>query len=382
MHSHAHDAYVLDRNGSIAGLQRAVERLAKAGAGAVQILASTGNRWDVRDLDIALRNLSVPAFGGLFPGLIHEGCRLDEGTLVIGHPGSASVVVLEEEQYDSAATVDLLAALSASPSLAIYADATTDMSALAASVFEALGGTPSVYGGGAGCLDFVRRPVVITPEGLRQGASVLAALGLRAHVGLGHGWSPIGESMVITESVGPRVISLDWRPAVQSYLEVVGHHGGQHRLEAEFAAFAPRYPFILDGLAGEGVVRDPLRTTEEGHILFAGDMPAHATVRVATGDEKSMRQAASAARRDAMSLREAALAAEQPMAAQVGLTIDCISRALLQGPQLGEELRELQIAGTPQVGALTIGEFANAGSRLVRVHNKTCVLAIVECVSA
>jgi hypothetical protein len=360
----------IDEAGSVAGMRAAIDALVASGARCVQVLASVDNPWNVAEVDAALASLPVPAFGGLFPGLIHDGRSLAIGTLVIGHRQAPTIEVIAASDYERPETIERLARLRPAETLAIYIDATTPVGALVGSVFEALGGGAAAYGGGAGALDFVPRPVVVTPGGLVQGGAVVAAFGEATAVGVAHGWTPFSETLVVTESHGSAVLSLDWRPALVRYREVVEAHAGVALDAAGFQSLAARYPLMVEAEGGEGVVRDPLQATADGHVLCAGDVPRNSTVRVATGDPDSMRAAAATAR--AIAVERAAGAP-----ASVALTIDCISRALLLGPALAAELQALRVPGLPQVGALTIGEIASNGDGYLLVHNKTSVVALL-----
>lgn len=126
---------------------------------------------------------------------------------------------------------------------------------------------------------------------------------------------------------------------------------------------------MLERFGAEGIVRDPLAVLPGGVLRCAGDVQPHATIRVAHGEFGDMLEAAHAARE--------ASSAGGVNSAGLALTIDCISRALLLGDRLTDELGALRLPGLPQAGALTIGEIASSGDRFLEVHNKTTVLAVI-----
>lgn len=361
---------MIDEAGSVAGLEAAVQALVAQGACSVQVLACVANPWNSDELDAALKTLPVPAFGGLFPGVLYEGRSLEVGTVVIGHSQAPQIEVVAAAEYESPSTMERLLRLSGARSLAVYADATTAVSALVGYLFETLGGSATTYGGGAGSLDFVPRPAILTPGGLLPSGAVIAAFSEPAAIGVAHGWTPFSEAMVVTESAGSEVISLDWEPAMERYRSVVEAHSGVRLDAGAFQALAARYPLMVEAEGGEGVVRDPIHATADHRIVCAGDVPPNATVRIATGNPESMRLAAAHARASAVERTQGA-------AASVAVTIDCISRALLLGPALQEELQALRVAGVPQAGALTIGEIASNGDGYLLVHNKTSVVALL-----
>ncbi len=363
-----------DPTGSAEGLLRAAAVLVGRGARGLQVLgtvASVARQGASASFDAALRSLGVPVFGGLFPRIVLDGQSHELGTVVVGHAEMPHVEVVECAEAQQPAAHAFGPSLRAANTVVAYVDATAHAGALAFALFDGLGGGPSVVGGGAGSLDFVRRPVIVTPDGLREGVAVVAGLSCRAAVGVTHGWEPLGEPLLVTEAEGPEIVTLDWRPALEVYREVVEAHSKRALTAESFYELASRYPLMLEVMGAEGVVRDPLTATPDGRLRCAGDVQPNASVRVANGDEAGMFRAAELA-------RTRALASPHAAGATVGLTIDCISRALLLGERLPTELAALRVSGLPQVGALTIGELASSQGAFVRVHNKTTVLALLS----
>jgi len=206
-----------------------------------------------------------------------------------------------------------------------YLDATCPTGLLTSALFRELGAGPTWLGGGAGALDFVRRSVVIAPLGLRAGVAILAGLDAAASLGVAHGWRAFGEPMLVSESRGNAILSLGWRPAHEAYREVVEAHSGR-RCEGEgFFALASTYPLPLERFGTEGIVRDPLAVLHDGALRCAGEVPSHASSRIAQGDVADL---------------------------------------------------------LAQVGAPTICEVASARERFLQIHNKTTVLALIDETSA
>jgi hypothetical protein len=360
-----------DPEGSLEGLTKACGDAMAGGARGLHILASSANDWLVSEANQRLSALEVPMFGGLFPGLLHQGRTYDRGTLVIGHADTPRVVTVPLEADGASSSRSWASGLRESGTLFAYLDATCNAGVLTTALFEEFGVGIATLGGGAGALDFKRRPVVIADGALREGVAVLAGLPHPTHVGIAHGWRPIGEPILITEAVGNEIVSLAWRPALDAYRDVVEAHSGKTLALDHFYDHASHYPFILERLGAEGVVRDPISVVAGGHLLCAGDVQPNATVRVANGSVESMLEAARLARQ--MALQRAG-----QRTPALNFVIDCISRALILKDRLGEELAALAIAGCPQVGALTIGEVANSGESFTLFHNKSTVVGLLE----
>ena len=352
---------------SVAALQQAIQKLVEQGAVSIQILGAVQNHWTPENLDPVLKAATVPVFGALFPGVIYEGQSYESGFVAIGHSVDVTIVVVPCPTPPADA-VQALQRLNDANTIFIYLDATCPSGDFTRLLYNELGAHASWCGGGAGALDFVRRPVIITPDGLQAGVAVLAGMNKRASIGVTHGWAAFGNPMLVTESNGNDIVSLDWRPAYDVYREIVEAHSGRTFDQEGFFQLASVYPLMLETFGGEGIVRDPLAPLPDGGLRCAGDMPVHSMVRVANGNPEGMLLAASEAQAKAVS-------GHPGTPGSVGLTINCISRALLLKDRLANELHVLRIPHATQVGALTIGEFASAGGKLLQVHNKTTVLA-------
>jgi hypothetical protein len=358
---------VFEPSGTIDGALAAARRLVAEGARTLQIFAAVGNDWQAAAFDPAFAGLGVPCFGGVFPAVIFGGRSVERGTAIVGHEVEAQIEVLHFDALD--ADVRGVEAFEAARTLFVYFDATGPSGELVTALYETLGTGPSWVGGGAGALDFLRRPVVITPSGLAAGVAVVAGFAAPARLGVTHGWEAIGSPLQVTASEGNDVLQLEWRAAFDVYREVVEAHSGKRFADHDFFALAKVYPLVVERLGSEGVVRDPLAVLPSGALRCAGDVPPHTTVRIATGTPEGMLNAAAAA-------REQASGAGVP-GAGVALTIDCISRALVLGERHAEELAALEVPGLPQVGALTLGEIASSRKGFLQLHNKTTVLALL-----
>ena len=355
-----------DPTGTLDGLRAALDRV--RGARSVQILAAVGNGWTPETTDTVLAEAGVPVFGGLFPRVIFDGQSHDRGAVVIGYDEARIAVI---DCTGSISHVETWAPpLRGSRTIITYLDATCPTGPLTSALFRELGAGPTWLGGGAGALDFVRRPVVITPSGLRAGVAVLAGLDATASLGVTHGWRAFGEPMLVSEARGNDIVSLDWRPAHDAYREAVEAHSGRSFEAEDFFALASTYPLMLERFGAEGVVRDPLAVLPGGVLRCAGEVPSHASLRIAHGDVAGMLAAAREA-------RELVAADHSGGTPRLALTLDCISRALLLGDGLREELEALRIPGLAQVGALTIGEVASTRDSFLQIHNKTTVLAVI-----
>jgi hypothetical protein len=372
-----------EEQGTVAAFQANAARMsADPDVATLLVLTCDANGWTGDTLDPILASLSVPVFGGVFPQIIHDRTNYERGTLLIGFPRVAEVEVvrgLSEPDIDYTHALTPCAehwaqnGVPGEHTLIVLVDGLSKrIAALVESLFFCFGLEHNFIGGGAGSLSFEQEPCLFTNAGLLQDAALVVRLPIRSSVGVTHGWQSISDSMKVTESDRNVIRSLNWRPAFEVYRELVEAHSGWRFTDDNFFEIAKCYPFGINKLGSEVVVRDPLMKDEDGGLVCVGEVPRGSFVRLLNGSSGSLIEAAARARH----LAEASSAAE-PHAPSTALFIDCISRALFLGDRITEELAAA--AGERTLfGALTLGEIANNGRDYLEFYNKTSVLALLH----
>ena len=367
---------VLDRSGTSAGLQAALQDVGSApGVGTLLVLACDADGHTPQTLDPVLRAAPHPVIGGIFPQIIHERETLRHGTLVVGVPAATRLHVLHGL---SRAEVDLEAAIApvADPRrtdslVVVVADAfATRLADLVRALFAEHGLEHNYIGGGAGSLSMQQAPCVITPDGLVEDAAVFAQFAVSSGVGVAHGWTVISEPLRVTRSRGAIIDELNYEPALDVYRRIVEPRAGRSITAAQFFDIAKAYPFGVRKLDAEVVVRDPIALEGATALRCVGEVPNGAFVHILHGQPDAL----VAAVHEASARASEAWPDTQPPA--VRLVIDCISRALFQGDAFGRELDALG-DGPPTVGALTLGEIANSGRDFLEFYNKTIVVGLL-----
>ena len=201
-------------------------------------------------------------------------------------------------------------------------------------------------------------------------ASVAITIDCPARVGVGikHGWQPTGPPAMVTRAEGCSISRLEHRPAFEIY-QAAARDRGLDVDKARFARFAVTHPLGIPQADGEYLIRDPLSVDREGALRFLATVPDGALVRVMEGTPEMLVEAA----------RVAASMAVADAGGELGgaLVFDCVSRYLMLGERLGEELGVCQDAlgaDVPLLGCLTFGEYGAFGARMPQFHNKTVVV--------
>ena len=207
---------------------------------------------------------------------------------------------------------------------------------------------------------------VLSDSVLGAGITSDAPLG----IGVRHGWRAVGEPMLVTESSGNRVYTLDDRPALDVYLEHLDVAEGDGLDEERLTRLALTHPLGVSRPAGEEQVRFiGGGDFEERSLACIAAVPQGALVRIMEGDAGSVLDATDAACFDSL----AALEGRPPIGI---LAFDCIARRAVLGEHgITAEVGRLAASagGAPVAGFYTYGEIARTqGMR--GFHNQTLVV--------
>ena len=366
-----------DPEGSVASLEEHLRTLeGDPRIRGIIVLACVENGFSKAQLDPILGTISKPLVGGVFPNLIYQSRSVQKGTIVWGVARPMEIGILTGLSDAGGDMEGALDELFGDPSehaalqFVLVDGFSSRISAFLSALHDLTGPAVDTIGGGAGSLDMVQRPCLLTNEGLLVDAAVVARLGFHAGVGVAHGWSKVAGVFRITEAENNVLKSLDWQPAFEVYREVVEAHSGQTFNDDNFFDIAKAYPFGLARLDAEHIVRDPLMTRDDGALICVGEISEGEHVDILHGDRKTLIQAAQTAREDA----DASLAVEPGLR----LFMDCISRVLFLEEDFEEELGRVAIDALPVIGACTFGEIANGGSEFLEFYNKTSVVAALS----
>lgn len=372
---------VLQQDTSVQVLQNNLEELTKdPSVSSVLIFAADGNNWTASELDPVVQGCKLKVYGGVFPQIIYEQQNYEQGAVLVALPHELHWSLIEQlsnpdADFDEplADLADAWEDLTGPATHLVFVDGlATCIATLIESLFMNFGLEHNYLGGGAGSLSFEQKPCLITPEGLKSDAALLLRLPQVSGVGVAHGWTPISEAYKVTSSEKNQVHQLEWQPAFLAYRAQVEAHSGQTFTDANFFDLAKAYPFGINKLDSEMVVRDPLMLQGEHSMVCVGEVPEGSFVRILNGTPESLIKAAGTAANLALTAWQTTSKQEPEWAC----FIDCISRVLFMEERIVEEFN--QVAGNyPLVGALTLGEIANTGQDYLEFYNKTAVLGLL-----
>jgi len=189
-------------------------------------------------------------------------------------------------------------------------------------------------------------------------------------IGVRHGLTRMGERMVVTRSVGGRVLGLDGKPALDTYLELLDAPAQAASDPEVFTEFALAHPLGLSRSSGPDQARCiSAAGFDDRSLLCVAEVPQGSLAWFLHESVDTTIAAAEEACAEAVR----GLGGAEPCAI---LVFDCIGRRKLLGEGgAREEVKALNAAagGAPLAGFYTHGEIAR--TRGVRgFHNKTVVV--------
>ena len=232
-----------------------------------------------------------------------------------------------------------------------------------------------VTGGMAGDGDRFQTTVTGLNDQIGEGNVILVGFyGDRLLVGYGSrgGWLYLGPDRTITASTNNVLYEIDGEPALDLYKRYLGSFSD------ELPGSALLFPLALlqENPTDPPLVRTILSIDEANKsMVFAGDVPTGARVRLMRAGLQELVDAAGEASKEASTKHF-----KKP---DFALAMNCVGRRLVLGHRADEEIESI-LSGlapnTPMIGFYSYGEFSpmNHQGLTCDLHNQTVVLTIFE----
>jgi len=338
------------------------------------ILACDANNYTPEKLDPILESLKKPIFGGIFPAVIFNNRKHETGFIIACCETVPVVNIIEDisspdNDFDDE-MMKISELYSESKTLFVFIDGFAErINAVIEGLFTIFGLQHNYIGGGAGSLSLIKKPCIFTNQGLKQDCAILAGIDLDSGIGVKHGWKTISGPYKVTASEKTVIKELDFSPAFDIYKKAVENHSGKTITADNFFEIAKGYPFGINKIDAEKVVRDPLFVGEDNSLICVGEVETGSFVNILTGRNETLIEAAGQA-------IQTALQNKSGKPEKCIFFADCISRVLFLEDDFTKELEEVlsHYNKVPLFGALTIGEIANSGKSYLEFYNKTSVI--------
>jgi hypothetical protein len=300
---------------------------------------------------------------GLLARQAFEGCRFGPELLYLAMAGRSAAETLKASPFTL---------------LVGHAEVGSEEEVLAG-ISQELGRAVRIVGGTAGDTLFLDRVTERYSYGegkAEKGALSLLAVAttLKNGVGMANAFRPVeGKGAFVTESLGRQVKSLNGRPAVEVYAELVGAPGPK---EAE--SFFKSHPLgIVEVTTGYWQVRSPAGVGPDGSLFFFSQVPQGSGLTLLQTDPEARIQSVRTAVRRALAdagfpRRIAAVVAFNcVLCHQQALSFACTAQELAA-------LRDEVGWEVPVLGASTYGETGTTVSGTVGHHNQTITVWVLS----
>ncbi|HET8673158.1 MAG TPA: FIST N-terminal domain-containing protein [Thermoleophilaceae bacterium] len=241
--------------------------------------------------------------------------------------------------------------------------------------YSVVGASVPLVGGCAGDEFKMKRTFQFHGDQVLEDAIVGASLASDSPLGIGvrHGWQRVGEPVLVTESGGNRVYTLDDRPALDVYLERLDAPQEAREDEDAFNAFAITHPLGLSRRSSEEGVRMVAGADfGDRSLTMIAEVPQGGLAWFMEGNDQSVLAATDAACAVA---REAV--GERALAGVIAF--DCAARRGVLGDEgIGREIERVasHAGDAPVAGFYSYGEIART-SGVSGFHNQTLVVLAI-----
>ena len=345
--------------------------LKTSGEPVITLLFTTEGYDQKRILSVILKEIGnsklVGACGG---GVITPGGVLQKGIGVctISGKGIHTITAIQKNidinSYNKAMEtgISLLKGKARKGNVFLFPDGfTPNISEMIRGLYNVMGPEFQYFGGGTGDnLRFIKT-YQFTEKGIASNSLSAALTWGRIFIqaGIGHGWQPEGYPMLITKAEGKRVYELDGKPAFDAYSKRLGGIDVK-----KFPEYGMRNPIGIPDIAGNFLIRDPIKVNQDRSIDFITEVPKNAMVYIMKGDNETLIQKAKSI---------ACTVKKKVKTPHFCLIFDCVSRYLLMGDDFDKELNGIRKCigeDIPTLGFLTFGEIG-AFKDVPLFHNKT-----------
>jgi hypothetical protein len=344
-------------------------------ANTILILACDDNQYRKQDIDPILQQCDKKVLGGIFPQIIYQNQKYSQGAILLGLDEDLDVSLIENisNKSDFSQIIeDKIGELSEETStMFVFVDGLSqNIAPIIDRLFDNYGLAINYIGGGAGSLSFEQNPVIFSNQGLLEDCAIFAKSTLRSGIGVKHGWKSISDTYKVTRADKNTIYELDYQDAFDVYKKVVEKASQKRFTDSNFFDISKSYPFGINKLSGEMVVRDPI-VLQDKALICVGEGPENTFVNILEGEKSSLISAAKEAYDESIDSLESDVKT-------FTLFIDCISRVLFLEDAFDDEIQAVYDKESTLVGALTLGEIANNKRHYLEFYNKTAVIAKIE----
>lgn len=364
-------------NDSIMHVESIIKKVSsRPGIKSLLILSCEKNSFSVHDLLEISKKIDIPVFGGIFPALIAQSKLLWKGIIVIGFSlecAGGIIHDIHDEKTDIFSEIkSLLPPFGKNGTVLILVDGLSGkLNRFVWTVKDTIGKDNVYIGGGAGSLSLKSQPCLFSNRETVKSAAIILQFPCTGSIGVAHGWEPIKGPFHVTGAENNSIITLNSQPAFEVYKSVLKEQIGEFDSN-DFVSIAKSYPFGIQTVDDEHIVRDPISFNNKNAIQCVGEIPAGVKVDILYGDKDTLLSAASWA------YKIASENAKKSVHASMHFMVDCISRVMFLGKDFDQELAAVSIDSNELFGICSLGEIADSKNGYLEFYNKTITMGIFD----
>lgn len=344
---------------------------------AVLALVAEADREAIPALQRASNDAQLPLLGGIFPELLDSKGFKRQGVLLLRldqAPVYRIVEGLSAGVADNEALIASMAAVADSMGgdedkgtlLLIFDAMVPTIESWLEALYRRIGRSVFYLGVNAGSETIQPMPCLFDNQRIVQDAVLVAALANLPGGVLEHGYQPPKKMITATATEGNRIISIDWRPALEVYSELTKQAYGVEITRENFSGYGVHFPFGVVRATGEVLVRIPVAIDDDNTLFCIGEIPENAILTLLRADDSDSQKTV-----DQLVQNLGGITSESV------LVFYCAGRRMHDPRQATKELNLLaEQLPVPLAGALSLGEIGSStrdGYPLF--HNATLVCA-------
>jgi hypothetical protein len=202
----------------------------------------------------------------------------------------------------------------------------------------------------------------VTEKGVEKGGLATALVeGIDIKTGIGHGWQPKTDPMIITRSNGKKIHEINGIPAFDAYCGQINDMSAE-----KFEFTRMKYSLGFPDISGNYLIREPFTLNPDKSMDLVTEIPQNAVGNVMESEISDLIE----------NMGKILLEIGEIEKTDFVIIFDCIGRYLFMGDEFHKELEVITESigqNVPLLGALTFGE---VGSYIdvPLLHNKTTVI--------
>jgi hypothetical protein len=362
---------ILLEDKSIENFAKALHELG-AKSHSIIILSCDENDFTKEALDPILNSTSIPIIGGIFPAIVYKNKQYNQGTILLGLEQSLDITMIENisqtKDYDNIIEESVGILSEETHTMYLFFDGmSNNIDNIIQALFNNYGLTINYVGGSAAGKDFQKKPILFSNKGLLEDTAIIATTSAQSTIGVRHGWEPINDTQhQITKSSGNIIHEIDYKPAFEVYKDAIESYTQKVFNKKDFFETARSFPFGINRLTGDRIVRVAMGTDDNYTLICTGDVNENAYVQILHADNAQLVSAAKEASQ---------LSHNTQYQKSFKLYIGCLARLLVMGEDFYRELDAIYEDEELLVGALSVGEIANNKDHYLELYNSTAVVA-------